>query len=70
MFHTRNCKTLHDYLNKDLYDVARLSEMLNKEFTPELVNKTKETLEKYYNKSVTNLRQYFTLIDARVAEKY
>lgn len=38
MFHTRNCKTLHEYLNKDKYDVNKLSEMLIEEFSPQVVN--------------------------------
>jgi len=70
MLHTRNCKALHEYLNKDQYDVQRLSQMLIEEFGEEHVNKTKEELEAYYKKDIKTLRHYFSLVDARVAEMY
>ena len=41
MFHTRNCKTLHDYLNKDYFDMEGLERMLKEYFTLELYDKTK-----------------------------
>lgn len=44
--------------------------MLLDYFTPELYNKVKIELEDHFKKNITNLRQYFTLIDAMVAEKY
>ena len=70
MFHTRNCKTLHEYLNKDKYDIYLLDTMLHEYFTPEVVKECKAHLEEHYNATIKNLRDYFTLIDARVAEKY
>lgn len=57
MFHTRNCKTVHDYLNKDQYDVKRLEDMLNEEFTPELISQTRQYLQTYFNKEINTLRQ-------------
>ena len=69
MLHTRNCKHLHEYLNKDRFDVARLNKMLEEEFG-ELVNKTKTHLQEYFNTSIGNIREYFTLLDARIAELY
>jgi len=69
MLHTRNCKTLHEYLNKDQYDVHRLTEMLQEEFG-ELVNTTKVELAEYYQKEIKTLRHYFSLVDAKVAELY
>ena len=37
MFHTRNCKTVHEYLNKDLYDIEGLDRELREYFGEELV---------------------------------
>jgi hypothetical protein len=56
MFHTRNCKVLHEYLNKDKYDIERLDRMLKEEFSPELVKKMSDELAEYYKAEVTNLR--------------
>jgi hypothetical protein len=70
MMHTRNCKTLHDYLNKDQFDIALLYNMVKEYFGHDLVLSTEEMLELYYNREITNLRQYFALVDARVAEYY
>jgi len=53
--HTRNCKVLDRYLNKDEFDVALLEKMLYDEFGP-LVDSTKERLEKHFNKTIDNLR--------------
>lgn len=69
MLHTRNCKNLHEYLNKDRFDVAKLQRMLNEEFG-ELVGSTTTTLNQYFQQNITNIREYFTLIDAIVAEMY
>jgi len=44
--------------------------MVKEYFGHDLVNKTEVMLEAYYNKDITNLRQYFSLVDARVAEYY
>lgn len=44
--------------------------MLNEEFGHEVVNATKNGLELYFNKSITGLKRYFQLIDARIAELY
>lgn len=70
MMHTRNCKTLHEYLNKDKFDVALLEQMLKDYFGEADVRKTEEILEAYFEKDIQTLRQYFTLLDATVAEKY
>lgn len=69
MMHTRNCKVLDRYLNKDEFDVALLEKMLYDEFGP-LVDSTKERLEKHFNKTIDNLRTQFELTDALVAELY
>jgi len=47
MLHTRNCKNLHEYLNKDKFDVARLESMLQEEFG-DLIDSTKFTLNDYF----------------------
>lgn len=44
--------------------------MLNNEFGEGLVNETRGELETYFNKTVTTVKQYFSLVDARVAEFY
>ena len=70
MLHTRNCKFLHDYLNQDKFDIVLLEGMLKDYFGHEFFESTKQDLEKYFNQEITNLRQYFTLLDAKVAEMY
>lgn len=70
MFHTRNCKVLHEFLNKDKYDMEQLHFNLVKTFGRELVDHTQYLLEGRYDKQITNLRQYFALLDALVAELY
>ena len=42
--------------------------MLKEEIGNNNFQRTKELMETYWNKSVTNLRDYFEMIDARVAE--
>ena len=69
MLHTRNCKNLHEYLNKDKYDVAKLEKMLSEEFG-ELVNTTTSSLSKHYGHNISSIRDYFTSVDAIVAEMY
>jgi hypothetical protein len=44
--------------------------MLYEEFGHKLVNDTKAELELYYNKSITGLKRYFSLVDARITELY
>lgn len=48
MMHTRNCKTLHEYLNKDKFDVELLQRMLKEYFGHEEVAKTEDILEAYF----------------------
>jgi hypothetical protein len=69
MLHTRNCKHLHEYLNKDKFDVDRLDRMMKEEFG-EKYYVIKKDLEDYFGLNITNVREYFNLIDARVAELY
>lgn len=51
MIHTRNCKTLHEYLNKDQFDVELLNRMLY-EYFGDHVNKTELVLEDYFKKDI------------------
>jgi hypothetical protein len=44
--------------------------MLKDHFGHEVVQNIEDQLENYYEKNITNLRQYFSLIDAQVAEMY
>lgn len=44
--------------------------MLNETFGTELVQKTKKQLEDYFQVEINGLREYFTLIDAKIAEMY
>lgn len=68
MMHTRNCKRVHDYLNKDRWDMARLEKNLRAEFGEDFYQETKAKMEKYWGEPVKNLRDYFEMLDARVAE--
>ena len=68
MMHTRNCKNVHDYLNNDGFDMDQLLKMVVREFGRENVEETTVKLEKYFGIQITNLRQYFEALDARVAE--
>ena len=70
MMHTRNCKTLHEYLNKDKFDVELLHRMVREYFGEDNVKTTEDALEAYFQRDILTLRQYFTLLDATVAEKY
>jgi hypothetical protein len=69
MLHTRNCKTLHEYLYYNKFDMDLLSSMLNDHFG-ELVSETETHLEEYFGRDITNVRQYWALVDAKVAEMY
>ena len=64
MMHTRNCKTLNEYLTKDQFDVNLLHNMLKDEFGHDIVQDIEDSLENYYLKNITNLKQYFSLVDA------
>jgi len=68
MMHTRNCKTVHDYLNKDLWDMKRLERMLDEEMGEDVVKETKAKLLAYWKIEPKNIRDYFEQLDARVAE--
>eukprot|EP00347_Sterkiella_histriomuscorum_P023311 403335134 len=70
MMHTRNCRTLHKYLNEDQFDVELLENMMTDYFGDNVINATKDVLEEYFQKNITKLRQFFTLLDATVAEHY
>jgi len=56
MMHTRNCKTLHKYLNEDKFDVEMLEKMMLEYFSEETINSTKAILEKSFDRNVTKLR--------------
>mmetsp|Transcript_4276 Transcript_4276/g.3112 ORF Transcript_4276/g.3112 Transcript_4276/m.3112 type:complete len:127 (+) Transcript_4276:331-711(+) len=70
MFHTRNCKELHRYLNNDEYDVERLKRMLIELIGYDNYEKSKATLEEHFGKKITAFRDYFALIDAMGTELY
>ena len=70
MLHTRNCRTLHKYLNQDQFDVKLLEQMMDDYFGQENINKTRAIMENYFGRNITKLRQYFTYLDATVAEHY
>ena len=40
MLHTINCKKLHDYLNKDQWDMKRLEKMLEQQIGKDIVEET------------------------------
>jgi hypothetical protein len=48
----------------------KLSLMLNDHFGNALVDETQGVLENYFERDITNLRQYWALVDAKVAEMY
>ena len=68
MMHTRNCKSVHQYLNEDLFDMDLLEKMVEKEFGQENIQRTKEIVEARFGEKANNLRDYFEMLDARVAE--
>ena len=68
MMHTRNCKTVHDYLNKDQWDMKRLEKMLDETIGADVVEETKKKVMEYWNETPNNIRDYFEMLDARVAE--
>mmetsp|Transcript_16585 Transcript_16585/g.28233 ORF Transcript_16585/g.28233 Transcript_16585/m.28233 type:complete len:252 (+) Transcript_16585:541-1296(+) len=68
MMHTRNCKRVHDYLNKNHFDMDRLELMVNEHFGEQYVLETKAKLEKHFNFKIKNLKDYFEGLDSRVAE--
>jgi hypothetical protein len=68
MMHTRNCKKVHDYLTKDLFDMDLLERLLRINIGDELVNDTWKKLEDHFQQKASNLRDYFEMLDSRVAE--
>eukprot|EP00351_Strombidinopsis_sp_SopsisLIS2011_P000401 CAMPEP_0116878820 /NCGR_PEP_ID=MMETSP0463-20121206/10576_1 /TAXON_ID=181622 /ORGANISM="Strombidinopsis sp, Strain SopsisLIS2011" /LENGTH=101 /DNA_ID=CAMNT_0004527435 /DNA_START=390 /DNA_END=695 /DNA_ORIENTATION=- len=56
MLHTRNCKTVHNYLNKDQYDVEGVEKMMDEEFGEEYVKQTKQMLQEHFGVEVNGLR--------------
>lgn len=44
MMHTRNCKNVHDYLNKDLFDMQKLENLLKDEVGIENYENTKDLM--------------------------
>ena len=68
MMHTRNCKKVHDFLNKDQFDIVRLYEMVRSEFGRTEVANLNQKLSEYFQMPSKNVRDYFEMLDARVAE--
>ena len=68
MMHTRNCKTVHNYLNKDKWDMKRLERMMDETFGKDLVDETRKKVIDYWKHDINNIRDYFEMLDARVAE--
>ena len=52
MMHTRNCKTLHEYLNKDKFDVELLHRMVREYFGEDTVKSTEDALEAYFQRDI------------------
>jgi hypothetical protein len=48
--------------------MPRLEKMLREEFGDENVNSTKAWLENYFGKKAKDVKAYFEMLDARVAE--
>ena len=69
MLHTRNCKHLHEYLNKDKFDVNRLWTMIQDEFKGDF-ELAKTELQNYFSHDIKSIREFFTLLDAKIAELY
>ena len=67
MMHTRNCKTVHDYLNKDLWDKARLEREMDEDIGADIVAEMRKKVSKYWNMEIKDIRDYFEMLDARVA---
>ena len=68
--HTTSCKRVHDYINKDRFNMSLLQEKMINEVGTENYEKTKTEMERYWKLPVKNLRTYFEMIDARTAELY
>ena len=63
-----HCKTVHDYLNKDQWDMKRLERMLNEEIGEDIVKQTRAKMLAYWKNEPKDIRGYFEQLDARVAE--
>ena len=68
--HTTSCKRVHDYINKDRFNMSLLQEKITNQIGKENYEKTKKDMEAYWKLPVKNLRTYFEMIDARTAELY
>ena len=68
MMHTMNCKRVHDYLNKDKFDMQRLEREMTEYFGAALVEQTKLELKAHFGLPADNIRSFFEMLDARVAE--
>ena len=66
--HTRNCKRVHDYLTKDLFDMDLLERLLRINIGDDVVTATWKSLEEHFHNEAKNLRDYFEMLDSRVAE--
>lgn len=67
MMHSKNCGVVHDFLQNDRFIHKHLIELINKEFGEEDMIKSKENLVSSFGE-VRSFRDYFEMIDARVAE--
>ena len=70
MMHTRNCTNAHKYLNDDRFDTVGLEAKIVETFGAETVEWTKKQLEAHFGEYPKDLRQYFNLLDAKIAEMY
>ena len=48
MMHTRNCKTVHDFLNKDQFDMVQLEKDMRQVFGSDYIDETQKKLVKYF----------------------
>ena len=70
MMHTRNCKNVHKYLNNDRFDVQAVESMLDDTFSAQKVRKARNTVAKHFNDEPSDLRKFFNMLDALIAEMY
>ena len=66
--HTRNCKKVHDHLNKDLYDADLIYSMMVDYFGQDNINSTYSQLEEWFGFPADSIRSMFKMVDARACE--
>ena len=67
MMHTRNCARVHNFLNKDEYNITFIEELVESNFDRKGIE---ALLEPHFNRKIETLKNFFVLVDAYIAELY